>query len=158
MLGHFGSRFLDNGWTDSENVYSLGKRNSRASFLLLQHIRHFCSLPPNMGLKWAYRRPRVTQMAGLIRSGGRHSHCSGYFSLQRLYFSLKMLLCITYMAGVALLWRSTVTHERFRNKWYHHHHHRRRLSSIFHATHRLDVLPQSSSSNAHSFDQETLSL
>ena len=33
---------------------------------------------------------------------------------------------------------------------HHHHHHHHRLSSVFHATHRLDVFPQSSSSNSFS--------
>ena len=50
-----------------------------------------------MGLKWAYRRPRVRPMAGLICNGGRYSRCCGYFSLQWLYTSLIM------MTGVVLL-------------------------------------------------------
>ena len=40
---------------------------------------------------------------------------------------------------------------------HHHHHHHHRLSSAFHATHRLDVFPQSSSSNSLS-PMPTLSL
>ena len=45
-----------------------------------------------MWLKWAYRRPRVTPMAGLICSrGGRYFHCSGYLSLQWLYSSFYAL-------------------------------------------------------------------
>ena len=61
----FGSRFLDNGSTDSEKVYSFGNCRSRASVPFLQPIIHFCSLAPKMGLKWAsHLSPkRVTQMA-----------------------------------------------------------------------------------------------
>ena len=54
----FGWRFLDNGSTDSEKVYSFGNCDSRA-----QPIRHFYSLTPKMGLKWAYHRLRIMQMA-----------------------------------------------------------------------------------------------
>ena len=39
-----GSQFLDDGSTDSERVYSRGNYDSRASFPLVQPIRHFCSL------------------------------------------------------------------------------------------------------------------
>ena len=59
----FGSRFLDNCSTDTERFYSFGNCDSSAPFLLLQSVRHFCSLAPKMGLKWAYRRLRITQMA-----------------------------------------------------------------------------------------------
>ena len=57
-----GSRFFDNVSTYSENVYGFEKCYSRASVTLVQHVRHFCSLTPKMGLKWASRRLRVTQM------------------------------------------------------------------------------------------------
>ena len=57
----FGSRFLDKSSTDSEKVHSFGTSDSRASFLLMQPIRHFCSLTPKMGLELAYRRLRITQ-------------------------------------------------------------------------------------------------
>ena len=59
----FGSRFLDNGSTDSEKIYSFGNCGSRGLFPLMQYIKHFCFLVPKMGLKWAYRRLRITQMA-----------------------------------------------------------------------------------------------
>ena len=39
-----GSRFLDNASTDSLRVYSFGYCDSRASFSLLQPVRHVCSL------------------------------------------------------------------------------------------------------------------
>ena len=64
----FGSRFLDNDSTDSEKVYSLGNCDSSTSFTLVQAIRHLYFLTPKIGLKKAYRRPRVTQMAGLINA------------------------------------------------------------------------------------------
>jgi len=54
----FGSRFLDNGSTDSETIYSFGNCDSSGSFLVLQCIRHFCSLTPKTGLKSAYRSTR----------------------------------------------------------------------------------------------------
>ena len=59
----FGSRFLDSGSTDSEKVHRFGNSDSRVSFTLVQPTRHFCSLTPKMGVKWAYRRLRITQMA-----------------------------------------------------------------------------------------------
>ena len=59
----FGSRFLDNGSTDSEKVYSFGNCDSMASFPLVLSIRHFCFLTPKIGLMWAYRSLRITQMA-----------------------------------------------------------------------------------------------
>ena len=63
-----------------------------------------------MGLKWAYRRLRVAQMAGLISSGGVilaavvMFRCSGYTIFSQVHYKL---------AGVVLLLRSTVMHERF---------------------------------------------
>ena len=41
-----------------------------------------------MGLKRAYRRPRTTQMAGLIRNGGRHYRCSGYTLVSLWFYAL----------------------------------------------------------------------
>ena len=64
----FGSRFLDNGSINSEKVYSFGNCDSRGSFPFMQSVRQFCSLTQKMGLKWAYRRQRITQMADLIFS------------------------------------------------------------------------------------------
>ena len=61
----FGSRFIDKGSTDSEEVYCFGKYDSSTSFPLVQPVRLLCSLTPKMGLKWAYRRRRITQMADL---------------------------------------------------------------------------------------------
>ena len=59
----FGSRFIDNGSTNSEKVYSFENCDSRTSFLLVQHVGHFCSsFIPKMGLKWAYRCLHITQM------------------------------------------------------------------------------------------------
>ena len=58
-----GSRFLDNGSTDSKTFYIFGNGDSMGSFPLLQCIRYFCSLTPKIGLKWAYLRLRVTLMA-----------------------------------------------------------------------------------------------
>ena len=46
-----------------------GFENCHGSFLVVQSIRHFCSLAPKMGLKWTYRRLRVTQMAGFDFAG-----------------------------------------------------------------------------------------
>ena len=59
----FGSRLLNSGSTDSEKVYTFGNGDSRASFRFVHYIRHVCLLAPKMGLKWAYRLLRVTQMA-----------------------------------------------------------------------------------------------
>ena len=59
---HFGP-CSGNGSTDSEKVNSFGNYDSRGSFLLVQPIRHFCCLITKMGLKWAYRRLSITQMA-----------------------------------------------------------------------------------------------
>ena len=54
-----------------------------------------------MRLKWAHRRARVAQMAGLIRSGGRHFRCCDYFSLQWIQgnigtFSEQLIASIIY--------------------------------------------------------------
>ena len=95
----FGSRFLGSGSTDSEKVYSFGNCYSRDSFLLVQSIRYFCTLTQKMGLKWVYRRLRVTQMAGVIRSGDV-VFAAVVFSLQWLHSNIIM------MAGVVLLSRS----------------------------------------------------
>ena len=51
----FGSRFLDNGLTDSEKVYSFGNCYSIAPFSVVQPIRHSCSLAP----KWGSGGPTV---------------------------------------------------------------------------------------------------
>jgi len=56
ILVILGSRFLDNGSTDSKNVYSFGNCDSSGSFPVLTPIRHFCSLTQKTGLKSAYRR------------------------------------------------------------------------------------------------------
>ena len=48
-------------------------KNSSASFLSVQPVRHFCSLAQKMGLKRAYRRLRSTQMADFDLLG----NCSG---------------------------------------------------------------------------------
>ena len=37
--------------------------SKKATFPLMRPIRQFCSLIPKLGLKWAYRRLRIVQMA-----------------------------------------------------------------------------------------------
>ena len=59
----FESRFLDNGSTDSEKVYSLETAIQVVHFLLCNVLDIFCSLAHKMGLKRAYRRLGITQMA-----------------------------------------------------------------------------------------------
>ena len=58
----FGSRFSITLQRILKKVNSFGNCDSKGSVSLVQHIRHVCSLSPKMGLKWAYRRLRVTQM------------------------------------------------------------------------------------------------
>ena len=56
-----------------------------------------------MWLKWAYRHPRVTQMAGLICTQGRHSlaavaicRCSGYTLVSLCFSALHKWLVSVY--------------------------------------------------------------
>ena len=57
---HFGSCLGRDFWTIRQILrkFTVLETDSRASFSLLQPIRHFCSLTPRMGLKWDYRRLR----------------------------------------------------------------------------------------------------
>ena len=51
----FGSRFVDKGSTDFEEIYSVVNNGSSASFVVMQVVRHFCFLTPKVGPKWTYR-------------------------------------------------------------------------------------------------------
>ena len=100
---------------------------------------------PRAGYRWAHPWPLTPETGGLK---GHH---------------LKFL-----PTGWRLTKNENIGGTHFRKHWLgfevmqwtivHHHHYR--LSSVFHATHRLDVFPQSSSSNSFSepLVQETLSL
>ena len=52
FLVMFGSRFLDNGSTDFENVYCFVQA---LHLLLCKSLGIFASWPPKMGPKWPYR-------------------------------------------------------------------------------------------------------
>ena len=128
----FGWWFLDNFFdffTYSQNVHCSGSCDSRATFALVQPIRHFGSLTPKIGLK-CVGLPSSTRYANgwpHLQPRGRHFHCSGYFSLQLLYSicslhfyalhkGLVSYCCHGHFADASR--RYTSMNVRFRNKWW----------------------------------------
>ena len=107
----FGSRFLDKHSTDFEKVYSFGKGDSSASFMLVQPVRRSCSYGAQVDLSLCTHAQKVIFVLLSRVSHYAHGGCINVFGTSdgMSVAAFRTALPIGGLSCFAILWN----HGRF---------------------------------------------